>query len=191
MKKFFIILVLIISSTNTNGYAQWEVGGSFELRNEDPQSGFGLQVQRSFLNKIVILDTRIRAHFSYFDEENKLQTSEVNLSRDFKSFDYGIDAITGFSIGLVEPYAGLGLGAETFDFKAAGIRTIGGDGVQNVDEDNTETNLFWNITVGAKISPIPVIKPFVEYRFVSTEISKPDFAPGNNERIIFGVLLSF
>jgi len=191
MKRIFLLLFLLFSIVSTQGFAQWSLGASFELRNEDPQSGFGLQLHRSVFNNIPVFTTDLRLHASYFSEENRVDTFQENLSRDFVSIDYGVDLLAGINVGLVKPYAGLGLGAETFDFEAVGWRTIGGDAAQEVDESIRETNIFWNITAGAQLTSIPVIRPFIEYRYVSTELSQPDVAVTQNERIIFGVLLSF
>lgn len=191
MKRLSLLLLLSFAMLNTQAFAQWSLGASFELRNEDPQSGFGLQLHRSVFKKIPVLTTDLRLHASYFSEENRVETFEENLSRDFVSIDYGVDLLAGINVGLVKPYAGLGLGAETFDFEAVGRRTIGGDGSQEVDENIQETNFFWNITAGAQLTSIPVIRPFIEYRYVSTELSQPDVAVSQNERILFGVLLSF
>ena len=71
MRKIFpVILCLILTSS---AFAQIEVGASFELRDEEPQSGFGVRIQSGFLNSIPVVNFGLRAHFSYFSETNNIE----------------------------------------------------------------------------------------------------------------------
>ncbi|NIU01427.1 MAG: porin family protein, partial [Nitrosopumilaceae archaeon] len=74
MKKILIALSFLFAfiSFNQTAEAQWAVGGSYEIRNEDPENGFGFRIERSFLQGAPLIDLGIRAHFSYFNDENNV-----------------------------------------------------------------------------------------------------------------------
>lgn len=184
MVPVLVVLSLLIS---TPAAAQFELGASYELRDNDPESGFGIRVQRSILERVPLLDLGMRLHFSYFSEDNRVNRDGVSYSRDFSVYDFGAAAYGGVSLGLMQPYAGIGLGSETTDLTIEDFQGAG----SNEPEEGDESNLYWNTFVGAKVTLLPVLKPFVEYRYSNKELSKPDLADAQNGRIIFGVLLSF
>lgn len=178
---FPLIAYSIIFSTST--FAQFEIGASYELRDEEPKSGFGIRVQKGFLQQIPLVDLGFRAHFSYFSEENNLTQNSISYSRELTNYDFGVDVIAGVNVGLIEPYAGVGLGSMTLDIKP--------EDVQGVSvEDENESNIYWNLTVGSKVAIIPLVKPFVEFRYSNASLSQPDVAELTTGRIIFGVVLS-
>ncbi len=187
MKRLLTLSVLTILLISPGAYAQFEVGASYELRDEDPKSGFGLRVQRDILGKLPLVDIGLRAHFSYFNDENEVSRSGgVTYSEDFTNYDFGLAAYGGASVGLLHPYVGVGLGSETTDLDIQDF-----NGVGSPPEEGDESNIYWNTFVGAKVTVIPLLKPFVEYRYSNKELSKPTLAEAQNGRIIFGVLLSF
>lgn len=157
--------------------AQWSIGASYEIRQEDPKNGFGARVERKILKGLPIVDLGLRAHFSYFSDENGVTSDDVSYG-EIENYDFGLAAIGGVSLGLMRPYVGLGLGSETFDIESEDVQNAG-----------SESAVYWNALVGAEVSPIPVLKPFVEYRFQS--VDEPDFAPGSSGRLIFGLSLAF
>ena len=170
----FAIAITVVPQTSS---AQWSIGASYEIRNEEPKNGFGFRVERGLLKKLPVLNLGLRAHFSYFNEDINRQ----NFSGDIQSYDYGLAAVAGVSIALISPYVGAGLGSTNFE----GFNV-------------SESDLYWNGFVGAKVSPIPKLKPFVEYRFqsadsfgsLSNNASIGDIG-GNSGRLIFGLSLSF
>lgn len=185
-KKSLLALVgVFILSTMmpTITQAQWSIGASYEIRNEDPTNGFGVRLERQILDQLPIVDLGLRAHFSYFSEENNVSQGGVSYSTDLKNYDYGLAATGGVSLGLLKPYIGLGLGSTTFDVSTQDLP--GGD------FDSSDSAFFWNTFVGAELSPIPALKPFVEYRFQQTD--EPQFATDfdSNGRLIFGVSIAF
>lgn len=185
MKRFIPLTLIIAVLFSASSFAQFEVGASYELRNEDPKNGFGLRVQKGILEKLPLVDVGLRAHFSYFSQENNVSENTFSYSEDLTNYDFGLAGYGGISLGLLHPYVGLGLGSETTD-----INYQNTSGVFNEDEGN-ESNIFWNTFVGAKVTTIPLIKPFIEYRYSNKKLSEPELADGQNGRIIFGVLLSF
>lgn len=179
LATFALFIGLIPQSAS----AQWSLGASYEIRNEEPENGFGVRVERDLLGPAPVLNLSLRAHFSYFNEDNAFTTSGATISPDITSYDYGLAAVGGVSIGLLSPYIGLGLGSTTIE--------LSGDDASLPDDP--ESNLYWNGFIGAKISPIPVIKPFVEYRIQSTQEFENlnENVDASNGRLIFGVSLSF
>lgn len=183
MKKLLLFVpVLLLLVTVDTAQAQFDIGASYEMRSEVPENGFGIRVEKQIFEKLPLIKLRTRLHFSYFNQEASFSAAGQTFSTDLTTFDYGVALSGGISIGLVEPYAGLGLGAETFDLNA--------DDVNNIGEDN-ENNIYWNTFIGARATIIPLIKPFVEYRYTNYELSSPDLQDDQNGRIMFGVYLSF
>jgi opacity protein-like surface antigen len=191
MYRFIVLFTAAAFLFPASASAQFEVGASYELRDESPQSGFGVRIQKGFLNSIPILNLGLRAHFSYFSEENSVSvgsggTGQITYSEDFTNYDFGLDVIAGLSVGLIEPYAGVGLGSSPLDLTRSDLPAD-----FPLDSDANESNIFWNLTVGAKVPVIPLVKPFVEYRYSNGSLSEPQLGEQITGRISFGVVLSF
>ncbi|WP_441000696.1 outer membrane protein [Fodinibius sp. SL11] len=180
-----VVIALSLGVMPQMSYGQTSIGASYEIRDEDPQNGFGFRLERGILNKVPIVDLGLRAHFSYFNDD--ISYADRTYSTDITSYDYGLAAVGGISLGLVSPYVGLGLGASTLDVTRQDLG--------NVDrpENSDDSSIYWNGFVGAKVSPIPMIKPFVEYRFedVSNYSDELSDIKNSNGRLIFGISLSF
>ncbi len=160
--------------------AQWSIGASYEMRNEDPENGFGLRIERSILNPVPIVDIGLRAHFSFFNEENEFSQGNQSVSTELTYYDYGLAATGGVSIGILKPYVGLGIGNNNIDFS-------GDDGT-----DFSDSEFFWNGFVGTKLTIIPKLKPFVEYRFQSSDEPEDiEVDYGSDGRFILGLSLNF
>lgn len=188
MKKIVALIWFIVGLSSIPAFAQLEIGASYELRDEDPQSGFGVRIQKGFLEQIPIANIAMRAHFSFFSEENNVDENGFSYSEELTNYDFGVAIIGGVSVGLIEPYIGLGLGSTTLDFKAEGA--VLPQELQS-NQEGSESNIYWNGLIGAKVSIIPLVNPFVEYRYSDTSLSEPELAEVKTGRIIFGVSLSF
>lgn len=179
MKKllFALLTVGFMFIFTDQASAQWSVGASYEIRNEEPTNGFGLRVERGILSMVPIVDFNMRAHFSFFNDDAELTSDNQTFSGEVDAYDFGLALTAGAQIALIKPYVGLGVGAESYDF----------DGESNSFD---ETNLFWNGFGGLELSILPMIKPFVEYRI--SRISGSDQIDFNNvSRVAFGVSLRF
>lgn len=186
MKKIF--LVTLCAFLTTNVLAQIEIGVSYELRDETPQSGFGVRLQSGILKGVPVINLGLRAHFSYFSETNMIDENTFSYDETIENYDFGLAAYGGIKLGLLEPYVGAGLGSETVDLSAEDFSNAPPPGSEpNEDE---ESNIYWNTFAGAKVTVIPLVKPFVEYRFSSRDLEVPDLNDKTG-RIIFGVVLSF
>lgn len=159
--------------------AQWGVGASYESRDEHPNNGFGLRLERKILQAIPLADVSIRAHASFFSEDIDSYGDAGTLA-ELDSYDFGLAARGGISLGLLSPYVGLGLGSEHLEAVREGAQ-------QGSFENNS---LYWNIFTGAEFSMIPLVKPFVEYRF-SKMFDDEEMAYGQNGRWAIGLTLEF
>lgn len=162
--------------------AQWRVGASFEIRNEDPQNGFGFRIERTILQKVPIVDFGLRGHFSYFSEDNYVGENSITYG-EVENYDFGLAAVAGISVGLVSPYVGTGLGSTTTELKNP----------EGAFDSGSESNIFWNGFVGAEVSPLPFLKPFAEYRFQAADSfdELQNAIDRSDGRLIFGVSLAF
>lgn len=179
------ILLLPFTLTETAS-AQWSLGASYEMRDEDPTNGFGLRVERSLFNSLPVVDLGLRAHFSYFNESNSVSNG-ITIEQDFESYDYGLAATGGVSVGLVAPYIGFGIGQDnsTLEFSD----DISGAEL-DVEQPFDESDFYWNAFVGAKVKIIPVLQPFIEYRF--TKLSgRDDIGIDDVSRLALGISLRF
>ena len=102
----------------------------------------------------------------------------------------GVSAIGGVSLGLLEPYVGLGLGTNNYD---QAISDVQNDPNNLSPNSADESSLFWNMMAGAKVSILPMLKPFVEYRYISYDLESPNLQDVKDSSgiISFGVSISF
>lgn len=181
MKKYLFglfLLGLMISVTSTAS-AQWSIGASYEIRNETPENGFGVRVERGFLNSLPLVDLNLRLHFSFFNDESSITAGNQTFSGDIQSYDYGAAATAGVNIALLKPYVGLGIGSENFEFDS-------NEPSASFNEDNFYINGFG----GVEVTLLPLIRPFIEYR-ISNLSGAEDVNYDNVGRVAFGVNLRF
>jgi len=183
MKKLIITTIaslFVLLSVSEKADAQFGLGASFEIRDEYPTNGFGFRVEKGILSGIPVIDLDLRAHFSYFNENNDLSLDEgISISRDMDVYDYGLAAVVGVSVGVVRPFAGLGVGRERFK--------------QSTVEEMLsfkENNFYWNAFGGAEFDLLPYLKPFIEYR-ISRLTSTDDVDFDNVGRLAIGINLRF
>ncbi len=163
--------------------AQWNIGASYEIREDTPKHGFGFKVEKSVLQSMPVIEARLRGHISYFSEDFEGLDNLPQVNGNYKYYDYGLAAMVGANIAIVTPYVGLGLGATTFD--------VNFDSVPQgspLDQTESESEFHWNYFAGVELSPIPLLHPFVEYRFYN--LDEPDFANTSTGRLILGVSLA-
>lgn len=186
LSLFTVALLLPLTLTETAD-AQWSVGASYEVRDEDPTNGFGARIERGILSSVPVVDLGLRAHFSYFNETNDASADGVTFDRTFESYDVGLAATGGISVGLVKPYVGLGIGWDNTSLEYSENISESELGVQ--EHFDTE-DIYWNGFVGAEVTILPVLSPFIEYRF--TQISgREDIDMDSVSRLALGVSLRF
>lgn len=174
---------------------QTEVGVSYELRDEEPQNGLGLRVETPLLSQLPVLNLSIRAHISYFSDENELTQQGLRYSEDITNYDLGIQGIVGINVGLVEPYVGFGIGSERINITPKALQPFNFDnGIYDLLlSEKSDGNMYWNASFGAKVSVVPILKPFVEYRYTNTELGTPKFDQFDTKtgRMVFGLSIRF
>jgi len=183
---FVTVLLLLPLSLTETADAQWSIGASYEMRDEDPTNGFGVRLERDILSAVPIVDLGLRGHFSFFNESNDVSSGGVTFDQTIQSYDFGVAATGGVSIGLVKPYVGLGIGWDntSLDYSGGDVEGV------NLQEDFEAQDFYWNGFVGAQVTIIPILNPFIEYRF--TDISgREDVGFDTVSRLAIGVSLSF
>lgn len=181
MKTIISALLLTITffATQKEASAQFAIGASYEIRDEMPENGFGLRVEKGLLPNMPVLDLNLRGHFSYFNETNSLSMEGVSFSRDVDVYDFGLAAVIGVNIGIVKPFVGAGIGRDRFkqSTEATGL-------------SYKEANFYWNAFGGAEVSILPFINPFLEYR-ISRFTSTDQLTFDNVNRIAIGLNFRF
>src|SRR5690625_5354366 len=164
MKKVVLPALLLLASVlfiSQPAAAQWAIGASYEMQNENPENGFGVRVERGIIGNLPLLDLSMRAHFSYFNDTNSITLKDIDFSSDIDMYDYGIAAIAGLKLGLVRPYVGLGIGNQQFNYDPEDNQEI-----TDVIPDDA-SSFYWNGFGGAEISILPFLSPFIEYRIAN------------------------
>jgi opacity protein-like surface antigen len=192
--------VVFLMAPTQSATAQWAIGASYEMKADvpsgEPSTGFGARIDKVLGLPLPLLDLRIRGHFSYFSDENTLEYDASGItggsySTEITNYDYGAQLIGQLNF-LVSPYAGIGIGSEQYQ------TALPSDAPSEFELD--DSSFYWTGTAGISTNVIPVLKPFVEYRFKNafspselTEYDSEDFKglAGQQSRIIFGVLLQF
>lgn len=183
MKKILGILSMVILLGITDAFAQTSLGVSYERRNDAPTNGFGLQLERNIFGAVPVVDIRARLHGSFFSESAELSLAGLPDATAFtgtvQSYDFGAALIGGVGLGLFRPYVGLGIGMENWEY----------DSTQNFTNN---THYYYGLA-GIAITPIPFIKPYIEFRVASyDDVSAAQKEIGDGAaRFHIGVTLSF
>ncbi|MGF1668904.1 MAG: outer membrane beta-barrel protein [Balneolaceae bacterium] len=184
-----IIIPVLLCLFPKNGYSQWSVWGSFELQDEDPTDGFGIRVEREMVEVIPLIDIRLRAQASRMSEDNRISQSGVMFDQDLTMYDFGLSAMGGFTTGVLRIYTGFGGGYMNFESEARNIEIIEGAEI-TVIPDIDRSSFFWNFIAGFEFTPIPLVNPFFEYRFINVT-DNDEFAFRNLNRLSIGFSLNF
>lgn len=171
---FYISIIGCILFFSQPVQAQFSIGASYEIRDEDPTNGFGLRAETGLFPDLPLLDLGLRAHFSYFNDTSEITLDDASISTDIKAYDYGLAALAGLKLGIVKPYVGLGIGSERFE----------------ANEFFEENNFYWNGFGGAQITVLPFLHPFIEYRIKNLS-GREDVVYDNVSRLAIGLNLSF
>ncbi|AXI99358.1 hypothetical protein CYPRO_0070 [Cyclonatronum proteinivorum] len=185
MKKIITILLLFGAFGYSQAQAQYILGASYEVRSDEPTTGFGLHFQNNFTVIPMLLDVGFRFQTSFYNESYSFEAESITFERDDTSYDFGLSVIATAGIGLIAPYAGVGIGYEVFDRESTLITA----GAEVIDPDGSDSGLYYYGAVGAGISAIPFFRPFVEYRYRG--ISGSDFMPSSYGTWAFGLQLRF
>lgn len=160
-------------------YRMWSLGLAYEIRNEDPSTGFGIRLERDVIPPESPFRLSTRAHFSYFVESVDVEDGGVTVDADVTSYDFGIALVAGAELGLAKPYVGLGVGTENFEVDS-----------DDPDSNFDENNFYWNGFGGLELILSPAVRPFIEYRI--TRLDDPDEVDFDNvNRLSVGLSFRF
>jgi len=187
---FFIpFLVLFISLPYSNSYAQWSIGGAFEIQDEDPTNGFSLRIEREMLKILPAVDIRLRLIGSRLGEDVDINVSGIRLTQNITLWEGGLTGIAGFSTGVLRLYSGFGGGFARIESEAEDVE-FSDVPVGEVIDEVSESSFYWNIIAGFEFTPIPLITPFFEYRFINVT-DDDGFGFDNINRLALGVSVGF
>ncbi|MCH8556709.1 MAG: hypothetical protein LAT84_02750 [Balneolia bacterium] len=191
MKKIATFLVLFMAIGYTQANAQYIFGASYEVRSDEPTNGFGLHFQNDFTVVPMLLDVGFRFQTSFYNEKyntlRDLGSDDLqNVRQDDTAYDFGLGVIATASAGFVAPYVGLGIGYEVFN-RDTSFNANGGSAI--VTESSSDNGLYYYGAVGVGVSAIPILRPFVEYRYRG--VTSTDFMPSEYGTWAFGVQLRF
>lgn len=184
MKKILILLLGIFAAQfifADSSNAQWGIGASVEIRDENPTTGVGLKLEREILSVIPIVDVHLRGHFSWFNDQDVESIIDQTHNTQVDVYDYGAALVVGLKLGIVKPYLGGGIGTEKY-------REESNTGI--LDNSYSENFFYWNGFGGAEISILPYLKPFIEFRF--SKFTDPDeISFDSYNRLAIGLTLRF
>lgn len=159
----FIVPLFCVVNAQTERYPSdryyneermWGIGFSYEVRSEDPTTGFGIRFERQMVPpEASAFRASMRAHFSYFNESNSVTEDDVTFDRDIEAYDFGLAILAGVQIVMAKPYIGLGVGSDYFNIES-----------EDPDNNFNENNFFWNGFGGLEVEIFPGFSPFFEYR---------------------------
>lgn len=176
MKKvLFTILAVLSLSTISNAQS---IGLSYAYSSTAPNSGYSAHFESSIICLgVVSLNSRLRG--TMFSEKDFGFFESVDV------LTVDVSALAKVSIiPMVNPYGGLGIAYEKTDYK---MDILG----SKTSDSQVEFPLY--ITVGAEFSPIPFIKPFIEYRLRAADLKEVKNAKYDSDRgiVAIGVAVSF
>ncbi len=172
MRLLSLLLLLLTVSlpANAQQLIGAGVGMSYERRDEAPESGIGFRLEKNVINLLVV-NVRTQLQTSVFSGDVR-QTAGGFIQGKTDVYDISGAITTGLGLGLFGPYAGLGFGFERVQYNSISGRKA-----------THET--YASALVGVAITPVPFLKPFVEYRYNSF-LEDPDAY-----RVSVGLMLRF
>lgn len=174
---FLVMPFLLFLATEAYGQA---IGISYENRSERPTNGIGIHFEKD-ISPLPVISLNLRLHGSLFSEEYNQDFGVGVIEVKDRSYELGLGLYGGANLGLVAPYAGVGIGLDFFN------REIGGTNI--VAAEGSESNFFYYGVMGLRVSVLPFISPYFEYRYRG--ITSSDLMPKENGTWALGVQLRF
>jgi opacity protein-like surface antigen len=179
-------ILILIGFTANSAFSQIGLGVTYEIRDEKPTNGFGVHAQLALLN-LPMVSVSARAHYSNYSEDNSLTVSNIRYNQEIKSSEFGATALVSVGLGLLSPYVGLGIGWQNFTVESALSEQIADD--FNITANDEENAAKYYGVIGAAVSPIPLLRPFIEYRYAG--ITKDNLGPSSHGTWVFGLQIRF
>jgi hypothetical protein len=200
MKKVYLTLFLsiffIILQTEY-AFGQFGIGASIE-RNMDtgnvsgvPKSGIGLRIENGFGPKLPLIKLGYRVHGSVFNADfnyNDISGELGSQNAESNVYDFGAALVGELKIPFfANPYAGLGIGYEVQNIKS--LNELSLQNTANRVRSIEENSFYYNAFVGLKFTPIPILHPFIEFRY--SGFTELDAITDSPTRLQFGIMLDF
>ena len=195
MNKFTPIAILaVILLLAGDVFAQGGIGASYERRENEPNEGIGLRLEKTFGTADDIINIGIVGHTSFFSSTITLRSGEngsgvIFSDTELSTFDFGGALKLAINAPIVTPYIMGGLGFENYKIRVNSTF----DGLDFPDDEST---MVLNGTAGIQVRLGSAIRPFVEMRFSQNtkdykfEDTFRDLKASKN-RIALGVQLQF
>jgi hypothetical protein len=126
-------------------FPQWQIGASFNFKNEIPEKGIGVNINRNLPFQRAAFGVKLRAGIDLFRQSGTETIDGRNVERSFKSEDYHIEIIGSFFFRNFSPYFGFGFGYSRI----------------NINELN-EGSLLFSLLAGLSIPINNFINPYIE-----------------------------
>lgn len=189
MTKKILIAILfsfvLVFTTQNVASAQHSLGVSYENRGEDPTNGFGFQLESSLFS-LPLIDLRLRGHFSYFSEDNEITREGLTYDEEIEAYDFGVAGIGSVSLGLIDPYVGVGLGSESWSASRDEVT-----GIEGPDLDIDDSSFYYYGVGGLSFSLLPAIEPYIELRYSGFSDFDREEIFDSDRRLLLGVAFRF
>jgi opacity protein-like surface antigen len=188
MKRLFQLTALLLFMSVSTAFGQgFGISGAYELQNADPTKGLSLRLEQRWINlKIVSLHSRFQV--TRFSEELTIEEPQTasEFAAEAQSFDFTAAGIVQLNLPMlpVTPYGGIGVGFDRSKFDVL-------DAAVNGVKDEATSSLAYSTIIGVKLTAIPFIKPFAEYRVAGLTKEPPKELDKATGRFSFGVQLAF
>lgn len=178
---FFFCMLVEIGFTQTAS-AQMRIGFNYQLRNTIPKRGYGISLEPTvYRYKKLVVD--VRGFLGYFNHNGMQTLGDPTLpsdtfNRNIKYYVFGLGGVVRYKFRYFDPFVSLGIGFNSYKVTSRGYVTI-------------KSSYLYNGSVGVEIEPIPVIKPFIEYRYTRSTVHDFQvqfFKPNNSVgRLVVGI----
>ncbi len=133
-----------------------EISGSLQMKSGEPTTGFGASY--NLVYGMAFANSYGRVEGSYFSGEDRTY------------FDVGAAMLMGYPmLNVIEPYAGVTLGINN-----SGFKKFVGDVVESDAGEDPDVSLMYGGIAGIRLTSIPFIKPFAEFKMTTAQQIEPD-----------------
>lgn len=187
MRTFFTLSGILLAFS-TSVFAQgFGLGVGYEVQNANPTTGLSLRLEQRWLDlKVVSIHSRFQV--TRFAEELKLKEPETvnEYLAEAQSYDFTGAGLIQLNLPFlpVSPYGGVGVGFDRSKFNVL-------DAAVNGVRDEATNSIAYSTIIGLKVTAIPLLKPFVEYRVAGLTKEPPKELDKATGRLSFGVQLAF
>lgn len=194
MRTLILILFSLFLFLPQSVSAQFQIGGSYEIRNYTPGYGFGLQVE---VPKPWLFGLQLRYRGSYsnynedrivFVESSLLPDQEAQQSLKTRNLNMGSLAELPLPFaGWLVPYAGLTFGVEFYE---SAIRLDVNDPdipIRRFRDD--DRGIEFTGIIGVRAIVLSRFSPFAEFRY--STFGATTYIPNPQQRVAFGMAVIF